>query len=244
MKYFFPILISLLVYSKTINAFDHSHSVFNGLLKLYVSDGKVKYKAFKDNANFENYLKSLSSVKMKEYSGFSKKEKLAFLINAYNAFTIKLVADKYPVKSIRDITNRPWAWTPWKIKFFQLLEDKRHLDWIEHNMLRTKFDEPRIHFAIVCASVGCPDLASFAYSVESLEKQLEKAQEKFLLSYPSKNRYDKKKKVLYLSPIFKWFHHDFTRKGSLIEYVDEVMKLNIPPSTEIKYTNYSWKLNE
>ncbi|MEM7179921.1 MAG: DUF547 domain-containing protein [Spirochaetota bacterium] len=246
-KFLFVLFIGLL--TNSVSAFDHSHSSFNSLLRKYVNGyGRVNYSGFKGNSSFNSYLKKLSAVSYGQYNGFSKQKKIAFLINAYNAFTIKLIVDNYkdgkPVKSIKKITNRPWAWTPWKIKFFKLLGKKRNLDWIEHSMLRVKFKEPRIHFAIVCASIGCPKLANSAYKAASLESQLQRGLKRFL-SNRYRNKYDSSKKVLKLSPIFKWFKKDFGGSdAAVIKFVDKVMQKNIPSNTKIKYTYYNWNLNK
>lgn len=221
---------------------DHSHSSFDSLLKKHVSSGWVSYKGFQSDRNLlDVYLNSLSKVSLAEYNGFSKEEKIAFLVNAYNAFTIQLILDHYPVKSIKKIGGI--FQSPWKIEFFELLGAKRSLDWIEHQKLRVDFQEPRIHFAIVCASIGCPPLANTAFTAKTLETQLQSLMLSFLAD-KNKNRYDSENKILYLSPIFDWFESDFTKKGSLVDFVNPAMGNLIPQDAKIKYTNYNWNLNE
>lgn len=222
-------------------AFDHSHKQYDLILKKYVSFGFVDYKGLKTEQNLKTYLDSLSAVSESEYNGFTKEQKLSYLINAYNAFTIQLILENYPIKSIRKIGILPLA--PWKKEFFTLLGDKRSLGWIEHDKLRKDFEEPRIHFAIVCASIGCPILLSEAYTPEKLENQFKFAQTQFF-NDSAKNRYDKEKNTLYLSPIFDWFKEDFTKKSTLIEFVQPFIKVNIPANANIKYTEYDWNLNE
>lgn len=231
-----------LILSSGIFSFEHSHSIFDNLLKKYVSNGKVDYKGFKsEEAIFNKYLDELSSVNVSEFNNFSKNEKLSFFINAYNAFTIKLILDNYPIKSIRNIGILPGA--PWKKDFFSLLGEKRNLDWIEHSKLRVDFQEPRIHFAIVCASIGCPHLIPEAYASKSLNNQLQKSMESFL-SDKTKNRYDNKTNTLYISKIFDWFQKDFTVNSSLVQFIKIGMKEEIPENARIIYTDYDWNLNE
>lgn len=229
--------------------FDHTYSSWNRLLNESVSEGLVDYKGFqKQEKDFNAFLSSLTQVSLAEYSSFKNAEKLAFLINSYNAFTIRLILDHYPIKSITEIGG-PFAkinlarGAPWKKEFFELLGQKRHLDWIEHEKLRKDFKEPRMHFAIVCASIGCPELANEAYRPDKLEEQLKAAKTKFL-KVSSKNRYDSKANVLYLSPIFDWFKADFIKDSTLIEFVQDTFPEKIKPDALIEYTDYSWKLNE
>ena len=223
-------------------SFDHTHSNFDMLLKKYVKNGMVDYKGIKTEEEKLNlYLNELSLVSLKEYSSFSKEEKLSFLINAYNAFTIKLILDNYPLTSIRKIGFLPGA--AWKTDFFSLLGEKRNIDWIEHSKLRVDFEEPKIHFAIVCASIGCPPLASTAYIPKTLNSQLQSSMEIFLAD-KSKNKYDSSINTLFISKIFDWFSGDFTKNSSLISFIKSGMKIEIPEDAKIKYTDYNWNLNE
>jgi hypothetical protein len=242
MKLLIVSLVSIFLLIGNLYAFDHKHFALDGLLKKHVSNGRVNYSGLlSDSKSLDMYLSSLSAVSQTEYNGFSKTQKIAFLINAYNAFTIKLILDNYPVKSIKKIGGL--FTSPWKIQFFELLGSKRHLDWIEHSKLRIDFDEPRIHFSIVCASIGCPPLANTAFTPENLEAQLQSLLENFLRD-KAKNRYDERKKILYLSPIFKWFQKDFTKNGTVIDYVKRYIGNTISEDTKIEYTNYDWNLNE
>lgn len=242
-------IFSLCTTAITSQGIDHNHKVFDGLLKKYVSNGLVSYQGFaSEESSFKAYLDSLSNVTESEFNSFSEKEKLSFYINAYNAFTIQLILDHYPIASITDIgspisTLNLVRGTPWKKDFFTLLGKKRTLDWIEHQKLRKDFAEPRIHFAIVCASIGCPHLVPYAYTPKDLENQLQSAKLNFLKN-PKKNYYDSKKNILYLSQIFNWFQGDFTKKGTLIDFVQEGFSESIDPKAEIKYLDYSWSLNE
>ncbi|MDX1960391.1 MAG: DUF547 domain-containing protein [Leptospiraceae bacterium] len=222
--------------------FDHTHASYDAQLKKFVAKGLVDYKGFlKERDTLKKYLNSLSEVSLTEYNGFTKEQKLAFLINAYNAYTIELILENYPVKSIRKIGILPLA--AWRESFFDLLGERRSLGWIEHEKLRKEFDEPRIHFAIVCASIGCPILQPEAYTAAKMESQLKSSTEQFLLD-TTKNRYDKKDNILFVSSIFDWFEGDFTKKSTIVGFVKTYMKQEIPDTAKIKYTYYDWNLNE
>jgi hypothetical protein len=235
------IILALFLLALPAFAFDHSHQVYDTILKKYVLNGKVDYKSLKNENNLKQYLDSISAVSISEYNSYSKEQKLAFLINAYNAFTIQLILDNYPIKSIRNIGILPLA--PWKKEFFKLLGEERSLGWIEHEKLRKDFEEPRIHFAIVCASIGCPPLISEAYTPEKLESQFQTIKNNFL-NDTSKNRYDVESNTLYLSSIFDWFKEDFTKKSSLVDFIQPSLKEKIGINPKIKYTYYDWNLNE
>ncbi|GBF52016.1 hypothetical protein LPTSP4_35540 [Leptospira ryugenii] len=247
---FFVFVYLLCIQTAQAKDFDQSHKIWDTLLKKYVtSEGLVAYKEFqKDNVLLEQYLGSLSQVSEEEYKSFTKSEKLAFLINAYNAFTIRLILDHYPVKSISDIGGplpllNLARGAPWKKNFFSLLGETRNLDWIEHQKLRKDFSEPRIHFAIVCASLGCPLLKGEAYTGKQMEIQLKTAKLSFLRD-PKKNSYDSKKNILYLSKIFDWFKEDFTKQSTLIEFIQEGFEEKIKIDALVEFNEYSWKLNE
>jgi hypothetical protein len=249
-KVFISILITLLFTPVLIaQNFDHAHKDWDLLLKKHVASGLVNYKGFKaEEGALNSYLDSLTAVSEADYSKFTTPQKLAFLINAYNAFTVRLILDHYPLKSITDIGS-PFSnlnlvrGTPWKKEFFSLIGKTRTLDWIEHEKLRKDFSEPRIHFAIVCASISCPELSNNAYSAERVINQLQSAKLSFLKN-PAKNSYDKEKNILHLSKIFDWFRDDFVKKGTLIEFIQEGFSENVKPDALIDYNEYSWKLNE
>jgi len=214
---FFAAFFATMLMTMTASAqsFDHSHAAFSALLKKHVvlvnggKTSKVNYVEFeKDRAALKNYLESLSKVSEAEFNGWAKPQRMAFLINAYNGFTLELILQNYPTKSIKDIggtfDNR------WKRKFFKLLGQDSYLDKIEHETLRKPgaFDEPRVHFAVNCASIGCPSLREEAFTADRLDKQLEEQAVRFL-SDRSRNRYDAKSGKLEVSMIFKWFNPDW-----------------------------------
>jgi hypothetical protein len=232
--------------------FDHTHQAFDQLLKKHVTfkgyQSLVDYKGLK-KSTLDKYLDTLKNVTSKQFEGWDKNNQLAFLINSYNAFTLKLIVQNYPVKSIKDLGG--FLSSPWRKKFFKLFGKKTHLDHIEHELIRKNFDEPRIHFAVVCASIGCPPMQNFAFQGLLLEAQLEKAIVPFLLDI-NKNKLDPAKKTLYVSKIFKWYGSDFDKKfGHYLNFL--APRLTQDPTQlkelkskkwDIEYTDYSWKLNE
>lgn len=239
--------------------FDQSHQAWTVYLQKHVrvkgAASTVDYKSIKkDPKELQEYLQSLEAVSQSEFDRFSENEKLAFLINSYNAFTVKLIADHYPVKSIKDIGERSFSnptASPWKEKFFRLFGEERHLDNIEHDMIRERFNEPRIHFAVVCASIGCPALRNEAFVATNVEKQLEDSAQNFL-SDTSRNRYSPETKKLELSSIFKWYGSDFPKKyGSLEAFlaprmttIPEHQKIIRDKKADVSYLDYDWSLNE
>jgi len=199
----------------TAQSFDHSHAAFTVLLKKHVvpidggKSSQVKYADLqKDRASLKAYLDSLSKVPEAEFNSWSKPQRMAFLINAYNGFTLELILQNYPVKSIKDIGSV--FDDRWKRKFFKLLGQDFYLNKIEHETLRKPgaYDEPRVHFALNCASIGCPALRDEAFTADKLDQQLE-AQTVRFLSDRSRNRYDPKSGKLEVSMIFKWFNQDW-----------------------------------
>lgn len=218
------------------------HKVFSELLAKYVSnDGKVNYTGFVDDIElFQSYLNSLSQNP--PIAAWTDNQRKAYWINAYNAFTIKLIADNYPVKSIKDLGG--WIYkvnTAWDIRFIKIGKETLDLNNIEHEKLRREFDDPRIHFAIVCASKSCPKLLNEAYEAEKLEAQLDQAGRSFL-NDPSRNRISKEK--VELSSIFKWYKGDFTKNSTLIEFVNRYAQQKINRDADLSYLDYDWSLNE
>lgn len=274
-SYFGVIALSIILTGMTgLNAaqaakFDHSHLLANRVLKKYVvvsgAASKVKYKELKANANDLNeYIKSLQMVSKPEFLKFSRDQQLAFLINAYNLYTLKLIVEHYPLKSIRDIgslfTN---TWNK-KFPWLKLFGEEVTLDNIEHDMIRekkddlsnklvkVKFAEPRIHFAVNCASIGCPMLLNEAFTAQNLERNLEKATKLFMRD-KSRNRLNVKEKALEISPIVgKWYSGDFVKysggvKKFAAKYMTDdpkVKKAILHEDTDIDTTDYDWNLNE
>lgn len=251
MKYLFSILTALLVFTacranipEGKSASPPSHEIWDGILKKHVNkDGFVDYKAIiKDKATLEEYLKLLSDNPPSPK--WTEKQKMAYWINAYNAFTVKLIVKHYPVESIKDIGSTiqiPFVNTPWQFKFFSIGGEEMKLDEIEHKILRKQFDDPRIHFALVCASYSCPRLLNEAYTAEKLDKQLDN-QARHFLANKNKNKISADKPVL--SKYFTWYKGDFTEKMSLIEYLNQYAPVKINKDADISYMDYNWSLNE
>jgi len=218
-----------LVYTK---AFDHT--IFNDLLQKHVSvRGNVNYAGFqKDKHKLNTYINQLSENTPTEE--WTKPEKLAYWINAYNALTIDLILKHPTVKSIKDIKNS------WDQRLWTLGDRQFNLSDIEHEILR-KMGEPRIHFAIVCASVSCPKLQNEAFTAAHLERQLTKATKEFLAD-TSKNELSKDE--IKLSKIFKWFKNDFEQNGSLIDFLNRYASVKISDNAKKSYTDYNWNLND
>src|SRR5262245_35176971 len=197
--------------------FDHSHAAWTALLKKHVvliEGGKasqVRYAALAlDRSELRAYLDGLSKVSEAEFNGWSKAQQMAFLINAYNAFTVEKILTRYPeIKSIWDF-GKVFG-NPFKDRFFTLLGREFTLDGIEHQTLRRPgaYDEPRVHFAVNCASIGCPMLREEAYVATRLDAQLEEQTRRFL-SDRSRNRYNAESARLEVSRIFDWFKEDWS----------------------------------
>ncbi len=226
---------------------DQTHAAFDKILQANVNTKGANYAALKkDSAPLDAYLKSLADVSQAEFKSWSNDQQLAMLINLYNAATLKLVVDHYPVKSIKDIGG---AAGPWKQAVVDLLGKKQTLDYLENNVLRPNYNDPRVHFAINCASIGCPALRSSAFRADQLSSQLDE-QTKAFLADTSKNRVDAKNKTLYLSSIFDWFKSDFVKKSGSVEkfiapYLSSADKKSVADGgLSIKYTDYSWSLNK
>lgn len=211
-----------------------THEQWDVLLKKYVDlEGNVDYKNFKNDIGALNtYLNNLSIHAPSD--NWSKSEKLAYYINIYNAATVKLILDNYPIKSIKDIKS------PWLKKRVMIGDREWSLGGIEYKILR-KMDEPRMHFAINCASYSCPKLLNEAYTSAKMESQLQKATMEFL-NDSKRNRIEKNK--VQLSKIFKWYNKDFTQNGSLISYINMHSGKNISNKIKIEYLEYNWTLNE
>ncbi len=214
--------------------FQIDHSKWDILLKRHVDDaGNVDYKSFaKDIKVLQNYLDYLAINRPAD--GTPKPQKLAYYINLYNAATVKLILNNYPTKSIKDIKN------PWGKDIVQMGGEKISLGDLEHKILR-KMDEPRIHFAINCASYSCPKLLNTAFTATNLENLLEQTAKDFI-NDPKRNVLTKEKASL--SEIFNWYKKDFTKNGSLIDYLNQYADQKLTSNTKISYLDYNWGLNE
>lgn len=236
----------------------YDHSAWDGLLKRHVVPirngvaSEVDYAGMaRDRAVLKGYLDGLAAVRQDDFRRWPKPERLAFLINAYNAWTVDLILTAWPdLKSIKELGSL--FRSPWKKSFIPLLGETRSLDDIEQGMLRAKgaYDEPRIHFALNCASIGCPALRPEAYTAARLDAQLDDAARRFL-SDRSRNRLEAGE--LKLSSIFKWYGGDFDRVGGLNSYLagqGEALGLTEAQrqavrtgGLKIDFLDYDWQLN-
>ncbi|EPR66166.1 Uncharacterized protein DUF547 [Cyclobacterium qasimii M12-11B] len=212
---------------------------------MHVSEqGKVDYKGFiADVDKLDTYLALLSN-NAPDRNAWSEAEQLAYWINAYNAYTIKLIINHYPVESIRDIGPKlsiPIVNTVWHLEFFEIGGKPASLDEIEHKILRKEFDEPRIHFAINCASISCPRLWNRAYTAKNLDAELEQSARSFI-NDPNYN--DLANNRAAVSSLFSWFSSDFTKNGSLVDFINQYATKPLNKDAEITYKDYNWNLNE
>lgn len=247
-----------------------SYSAYHAVLRRYVNDkGMVDYESLKLNREkLDQFVNSLGSYTREAFAQMTDREQIAFWINAYNGLTLRLIIDHYPItpglfrrfvfpnNSIRQI---PGAWDG---KTFTVMGESMTLDHIEHDILRVDYDEPRIHFALVCASMGCARLARTPYRGEYLDSLLD-AQTRLFLDNPEKFRIDREKKIAYLSAYFDWYGEDFvpaylpekgyegfdaSERASLhfiAGYVDEREADWLRDGDyRIEYLPYDWSLNE
>lgn len=238
MKLLLPLL---LLFATCLPAQAFDHSAFNRILGTYVnSKGMVNYAGLKKNrSSLDAYLTKTGSVKKATFDSWGESERLAFLINIYNAETLQYMIDNYPLESIKDLGG--WFSNPWDKKNVTLFGEMKTLNQLEHKIIRKDFDEPRIHFALVCAAVGCPPLRNEAFTASALDAQLDD-QTRTFLAQSTKNRVEGD--TLHLSPIFKWYKGDFTKNGKTVqEYVAPYIKGD-PVGKDIEHTDYDWSLNE
>ena len=242
-------------------AFDHGYADWDALLKKHVrwlpdnKQSRTDYKGFAaERPALQNLLGRWSSVTPTAFAGFSREQQMAFLINAYNGFTVELILTQYPnLKSIKDLGSL--FQSPWKKKFFRLLGQERHLDWIEHEQLRPGYADWRVHAAVNCASIGCPALRPQAFTAQTLEAQLDDGMTRFM-GDPTRNRYTDGRAEL--SEIFKWFHEDFEKGNRGVRNLEQLVLryadvLRVPAadraeirsgSLRIRYLDYDWSLND
>jgi hypothetical protein len=233
--------------------FDHSHQAWDALLKKHVvlrEGGKaslVRYDALaQDRAALKEYLDGLQRVGEAEFGAWTRAQRMAFLVNAYNAHTVEKILVRYPdIQSVWDF-GRIFS-NPFKDRFFKLLGRPFSLDDIEHEYLRKLYREPRVHYALNCASIGCPMLREEAYVAERLERQLEEQAERFL-GDRARNRFAGGK--LEVSKIFDWYGEDFEpRRGYFARYArlladdPAAQRLIAEGKAALSFLEYDWSLN-
>ncbi len=244
-------------------ALDADHAAWTGLLERHVrwnAEGTattVDYAGFaSDRTALRAYLDALSAVPRAHFDRWPQPERTAFLLNAYNAFTVELILTGWPeIASIKDLGSL--LRSPWKRRFFVLLGEERHLDDVEHGLLRGAegFAEPRIHFAVNCASIGCPALRPEAYVGARIAAQLEDQALRFLRDR-SRNRFDPGEDTARVSPIFDWYGEDFalgSGDGSVVNFLaaraealgdtDAERAAIRRGGFDVAWTAYDWRLN-
>jgi Skp family chaperone for outer membrane proteins len=259
------LVLALLPMVSSAQGFDHAHAAWDTLLQKHVklvaggNASQVNYKGFAaDRAQLKAYLDSLSAVSGADFGKWSKAQQYAFLGNAYNAFTIEKILTRYPdIRSIRDFGRV--IGNPWKDRFFKLLGKDQHLDGIEHETMRAPgaFDDPRVHVAVNCASIGCPMLGNRALVADQLDAQLDTLFRRFM-SDRSRNRYNAQAKTVEVSSIFDWYKADFEKghrgftkvEDVFARYANELADNEADraalraKSVPYKYLEYDWSLND
>jgi len=244
------ILSWFLFHASLAAAFDFSD--WDALLKKHVKATTIEgvalnaiaYTELKADPGFKRVVDGLKMASRKELK--THEEKLTFWINVYNVLAVKVVVDNYPVKSIKDVGSI--FKSVWKRPAGVVAGKERTLNEVEHEILR-KMGDPRIHVAIVCASVSCPDIRKEAYTAERLNEQLDDQMRKFLENKEKGLRVDAKKKRIYLSAIFKWVKEDFESQGGVISFISRYVSPSEKKSLEefgknLKYLDYNWDLNQ
>ena len=228
----------ILILILSLNNLYSQTSIFNNLLQKHVDKkGNVDYKALKkDEAALDSYLSYLEKANTKEFN--SDNAEKAFWINVYNAYTLKIILSHYPLKSITSIKKD--GKTAWKTSFVKAGGKTYTLDFVEHEILRKKFKDPRIHVGVNCASGSCPKLANFAFTAANIDASLETLMKEFI-NDTTRNKIGKKK--IEISEIFNWFKGDFTADGTVIDYINKYSKVQVSKKAKIKYLPYDWSLN-
>jgi hypothetical protein len=222
------ILLVFIAFSIAVTGQKVDHSKFDALLQSYVSkDGKVDYKGLvSKKPDLKSIIDNYARVTPES---LIKNEQLAFYINLYNAHTLYLIIDKYPVKSIKDLEGGK----PWDTKRISLKGTLISLNHLENAIIRPQFKDPRIHFAVNCAAVSCPPLLNKAYQAAALDAQLDN-QTKLFINDQNSNKGSK------VSMIFNWYKEDF---GNLVDYLNKYLTKKLPSNTKFSYQNYNWSLN-
>lgn len=239
----------------TKTSFGHDYAAWGDLLGKFTQNGFMDYEGLKKAPqDLDAVLKSYQAATQDEYEKWTRDQKISFWLNVYNYSAINLVVEHYPIQkklgwkalaypdnSIQQIPD------VWDRKAIRVLGKERSLNEIEHEILRKELKEPRIHFALVCASLGCPVIRKEPYQGEKLNAQLDEQARTFLLD-PRKARYEDATDTLHISPIFKWFQKDFEKTGGILAFVNNYLTqeaaYKISVETKIKWLDYSWSLNE
>ena len=244
--------------AETHERFDHTHALWSSVLSAHVRGGRFDYRALKaEPATLERYLARLQAVQHADFETWTRDQRFVFWVNAYNAYTVRLVANGYPVKSIKDLGSL--ARPVWDQRFIplahlapELERELLSLNELEHKILRPTFEEPRVHAALNCASIGCPPLMDHAFTAGVLEEQLEQITRRWLAD-PERNRFDEKTKTAHLSSIFDWFGDDFGKtKAERLKWIARYappdarrwLEATDADAVRIQFLDYDWALND
>jgi hypothetical protein len=229
--------------------FDLRHPRLARVLQGVVRDGRVDYARLRGApGELDAYLDAVAAVPAATFQGWAREDRLALLLNLYNAATLRLIADHHPLGSIRDIGLLPGA--AWRREGVRFGGRRISLDHLEHRMIRPDYGEPRIHFALVCAARGCPPLRTEPYVGDRLEAQLAD-QARVFLAQTAKNRFDPDSGTLWLSPIFDWYRDDFLAAAPSLEaYVRPLLPADAATAlgaatgpVRVRFSDYDWRLN-
>jgi hypothetical protein len=224
-----------------------SHATFGRVLQAHVREARVDYAALQSRpTELNRYLDEIAAIEPEQFARWPRPDRLALLINLYNAQTLRLIIDHYPVASIQKIGLLPGA--AWRKKIVRWGGKVISLDELEHGILRKEYQEPRIHFALVCAAKGCPPLRDEPFVADRLDEQLQDQGRRFL-SDSNKNRLEPSTHTLWLSPIFQWFADDFTTGGgSVVAFVKpmlpDAIRKQMAVEPKVRFTEYDWSLND
>ena len=230
------------------------HPLYSSILRDYVSNGWVNYKSLKDDKRLQEYVQQLTNTNPDTIT--DQQDKLAFWINTYNAFTLKIVCDNYPIESINDLH---WGGlviatilgkTVWAKDLVTINGKDISLNEIEYDIISPTFKDPRVHFALVCASRGCPMLRNEAYEGEKIDSQLNE-QARLFLNDPEKNSFDTTQHQATISKIFSWFSEDFgDDDDKVLDYIARYLPPDMADNIrkyvddwDIDYQDYDWRLN-
>ncbi len=224
-----------------------SHATFGQVLQVHVREARVDYAGLKARpTELDRYLDEIAAIEPEPFARWPRPDRLALLINLYNAQTLRLIVDHYPVASIQKIGLLPGA--AWRKKVVRWSGKVISLDELEHGILRKEYHEPRIHFALVCAAKGCPPLRDEPFTADRLDEQLQDQGRRFL-SESTKNRWEPSTHTLWLSPIFQWFADDFTTGGGSVvafvkPFLPEAVQKQMTVEPKVRFTEYDWSLND
>ena len=209
-----------------------NHEAFNTLLSKFVSgDGVVDYTGLKASGRALNaYCQNLTDNPPKD--SWTKNEKLAYWLNAYNAFTLKLITDNFPLGSITDLEGGK----PWDKKWISIGDQTLSLNGIENDIIRPRFGDPRIHFGLNCAAKSCPKLANYAFTAKNVDSKLSALTKTFINSGSNKLAEDE----ISISKIFDWYKEDF---GDVVTYINKYSSVRINPNAKVAFMDYDWSLN-